>query len=260
MLLLVDAGNTRIKWALIDRTIANPAIGSWHACGSVARSEAEQLVETWRSFSIGRIMISNVAGAGLQDELQTAVLRALGTKPVAVEWFSATEKAGGVRNAYQNPAQLGCDRFAAAIGARALFSNRPLLVATCGTATTLDALSADGTFVGGMILPGLELMASILAKNTAQLPEVALHTDDLQPFADNTDAAIVSGCLAAQTGAIVRAYAALSTIYPDSLVSCILAGGAADLIAPHLNIRYERVDNLVLIGLQTVAIQAHSTC
>tara|TARA_R110001599_G_scaffold64023_4_gene179360 strand:- start:37525 stop:38307 length:783 start_codon:yes stop_codon:yes gene_type:complete len=260
MLLLVDAGNTRIKWALMDRTIPDPVMGAWHASGSVARSEAEQLVEIWRSFSIGRVMISNVAGAGLHDQLQIAVFRALGTKPVAVEWFASTETAGGVRNAYQKPAQLGCDRFAAAIGAHALFPERPLLVATCGTATTLDAVSADGTFIGGMILPGLGLMASILAKNTAQLPEVALHADDLQPFADHTDAAIVSGCLAAQTGAIARAYAALSTMYPDTPVSCILAGGAADLIAPHLNISYERVDNLVLIGLQTVAIHTHSTC
>lgn len=260
MLLLVDAGNTRIKWALIDRTIADPVMGSWHAAGSVARSEADQLVETWRSFSIGRILISNVAGTGLRDELQTAVLRALGTKPVALEWFASTESAGGVRNAYQNPAQLGCDRFAAAIGARALFPDRPLLVATCGTATTLDAVSVEGTFIGGMILPGLGLMASTLAKNTAQLPEVALHTNDLQPFANHTDAAIVSGCLAAQTGAVARAYAALSSIYPDTAVSCILAGGAADLIAPHLHISFERVDNLVLIGLQTVAIQTHSTC
>lgn len=260
MLLLVDAGNTRIKWALIDRTLANPVLGRWYASGSVARSEADQLVETWRSFSIGRIMISNVAGAGLRDELQTAVLRALGTKPVAVEWFASTESAGGVRNAYRNPAQLGCDRFAAAIGARALFPERPLLVATCGTATTLDAVAADGTFIGGMILPGLGLMASILAENTAQLPEVALRPGDLQPFADHTDAAIASGCLAAQTGAIARAYATLARIYPDTPVSCILAGGAADLIAPHLNISFERVDNLVLIGLQTVAIQTHSTC
>lgn len=260
MLLLVDAGNTRIKWALIDRTIPNPVLGTWHASGSVLRSEAELLVETWRSFSIGRILISNVAGSGLRDELQMAVLRALGTRPVAVEWFASTEKMGGVQNAYRNPVQLGCDRFAAAIGAHALFPARALLVATCGTATTLDAVSAEGTFIGGMILPGLGLMATTLAKNTAQLPEVALHADDVHPFADNTDAAIVSGCLAAQAGAIERAGTALAANFPDRPVSCILAGGAADLIAPHLNINYERVDNLVLIGLQTVALQTHATC
>ena len=111
-----------------------------------------------------------------------------------------------------------------------------------------------------MILPGLGLMAASLAKNTAQLPQVALHSSMTQPFADNTDAAIVSGCLAAQAGAIERAVAAQMRIYPHLPIPCILAGGAADLIAPHLTVDYTRVDNLVLIGLHTVAIQHTSPC
>jgi type III pantothenate kinase len=134
------------------------------------------------------------------------------------------------------------------------------VVATCGTATTIDAVSVDGDFIGGMILPGLGLMASSLAKNTAQLPEVALHISSLQPFADHTDAAIVSGCLAAQAGAIERAVAAHAQMHPEAGVSCILAGGAADLVAPHLSIAHQRVDNLVLVGLQTVALGLTSSC
>lgn len=260
MLLLVDAGNTRIKWALVDRSIAHPVPGVWHAAGSVARADAEQLVQTWRALRIGRVLLSNVAGEGLRDELEHIVMRALGSKPVAIEWFASVAELGGVRNGYRNPSQLGCDRFAAAIGAHALFPKRALVVATCGTATTIDAVSADGDFVGGMILPGLGLMASSLAKNTAQLPEVALHASALQPFADNTDAAIVSGCLAAQAGAIERAVAAHALTHPESGVSCILAGGAADLVAPHLSIAHQRVDNLVLVGLQTVALGLTSSC
>lgn len=260
MLLLVDAGNTRIKWALIDRAAPPPALGGWHASGSVARTDATQLVEVWRSLKIGRVLISNVAGPGLRDELEQALLRSLGTKPVALEWFASTATLGSVRSNYLNPAQLGSDRFAAVIGAHALFPQRPLLVATCGTATTLDAVTADGTFVGGMILPGLGLMAASLAKNTAQLPQVALHLSPAQPFADHTDAAIVSGCLAAQAGAIERAYAAHAAMHPEAAISCILAGGAADLIAPHLTIACERVDNLVLIGLQTAATHTPSPC
>lgn len=260
MLLLVDAGNTRIKWALVDRSVPSRALGDWHAAGSVARTEAAQLVETWRGSRIGRILLSNVAGAGLRDELEQVILRALGTRPVALEWFASVAALGGVRSNYLDPAQLGCDRFAAMIGAHALFPHRPLVVATCGTATTIDAVTADGVFVGGMILPGLALMAASLAKNTAQLPEVALHMSLTQPFADNTDAAIVSGCVAAQAGAIERACAAHAKAHPDGGISCILAGGAADLIAPQLTVACERVDNLVLIGLQTVATQSHSIC
>lgn len=260
MLLLVDAGNTRVKWALINRAVNPPELGKWHASGSVARTDAAELVDVWRGFSIGRVLLSNVAGHDMRDELERAVLRALGTRPVALEWFASCAERGGVRSSYRNPTQLGCDRFAAVIGAHALFPDRPLVVATCGTATTIDAVNADGLFVGGMILPGLGLMAASLAKNTAQLPQVALQADLTTPFADHTDAAIVSGCLAAQAGAIERAVAAHAKSHPDGEISCILAGGAADFIAPQLTIAHRRVDNLVLIGLQTVATHPHPTC
>ncbi len=260
MLLLVDAGNTRIKWALVDRSAPEQTPGKWLQHGGVARAEAGALIEAWRGFSIGRVMLSNVAGHELRGELERVVLHTLGTRPVALEWFTSAAELGGVKNRYLNPAQLGADRFAAAIGAHALFPEGPLVVATCGTATTVDALSAEGEFIGGMILPGLGLMAASLAKNTAQLPQVVLHSPMTQPFADNTDAAIVSGCLAAQAGAIERAVAAQMRTYPHLPIPCILAGGAADLIAPHLTVDYTRVDNLVLIGLHTVAIQHTSPC
>lgn len=260
MLLLVDAGNTRIKWALVDRSAAHPVPGIWHAAGGVARAQAAELEKIWQNLRIGRVLLSNVAGADTRDELERTVRHALGSRPVAIEWFASTAECGGVRNLYRNPAQLGCDRFAAAIGAHALFPERPLVVATCGTATTVDAVTADGEFVGGMILPGLGLMAASLAKNTAQLPEVALQASALQPFADHTDGAIVSGCIAAQAGAIERAVAALAHMHPARQVACILAGGAADLVAPHLSVAHERVENLVLIGLQTVALGCSSSC
>ena len=175
-------------------------------------------------------------------------------EPVQIEWFASTPQQGGVRNGYRNPAQLGCDRFASLIGAHALFPQQALIVATCGTATTVDALSPDGVFAGGMILPGLGLMASSLAGNTAQLPQVAHSLALPQMFADNTDDAIVSGCIAAQAGAIERALAAHAQQH--AAVQCVLAGGAAAYIAPQLRVPHQIVDNLVLIGLQVAALQA----
>jgi type III pantothenate kinase len=153
----------------------------------------------------------------------------------------------GVRNGYRNPFQLGCDRFAAAIGARALEPGKALVVATCGTATTIDALSADGVFLGGMILPGLGLMASSLARNTAQLPHIAAGVAVPAGFADNTDDAILSGCLSAQAGAIERAVGLLGAGL------CILSGGAASFIAPALSAPHRMVDNIVLVGLHAAA-------
>ncbi|HJV87199.1 MAG TPA: type III pantothenate kinase [Noviherbaspirillum sp.] len=254
MLLLIDAGNTRVKWALVPNSARGAdVLGRWTESGMVEHAQLRQLSCAWRARKIVRVLISNVAGQAMRDALEQTMLGALGMHPVPVEWFASAAVMAGVRNNYRNPQQLGCDRFASAIGAHALYPARPLIVATCGTATTVDAITAEGVFLGGMILPGLGLMASSLAKNTAQLPQVAQDLDIAEPFADHTDAAIVSGCLAAQAGAIERAVGAHERRHGS--LQCILSGGAAALIAPHLAVPHVQVDNLVLIGLHAVAMQ-----
>jgi len=134
-----------------------------------------------------------------------------------------------------------------------MFPQQALLVATCGTATTIDAISADGVFSGGMILPGLKLMAASLARNTAQLPQVSADGDQLPLFADNTEEAIVAGCISAQVGAIERAYAAYRDKLDGAPLRCLVAGGAGALLMRHLAIPCQHVDNLVLPGLQMAA-------
>lgn len=254
MLLLIDAGNTRVKWALVASSDGGPAaLGNWAASGMVEHAQVRQLCEEWRGRNVVHVLISNVAGQAMRDALEQVMLCAFGMQPVPLEWFASAPELAGVRNNYRQPTQLGCDRFASAIAAHALYPGKPLIVATCGTATTVDAISADGVFLGGMILPGLGLMAQSLARNTAQLPQVAETLDVSEPFADHTDAAIVSGCISAQVGAIERAAAAHARRHGD--VQCVLSGGAAALIAPHLSVPHVKVDNLVLLGLHTVAMK-----
>jgi type III pantothenate kinase len=235
MLLLIDAGNTRIKWALADD---GAAPGQWRAHGAVVQSDLTELGAAWQG--VTRVIVSNVAGPALRERLTPKL-------PAApLHWFASQAELGGMRNGYRQPQQLGCDRFAAAFGARALAPGKALIVATCGTATTIDAISADGHFIGGMILPGLGLMASSLAANTAGLPPV---TPGAVPplFADNTSDAIVSGCLSAQAGAIERACA------HHQATACIVSGGAAALIGPALSTPHRIIDNIVLIGLHAAA-------
>ena len=263
MLLLIDAGNTKVKWALVPAAVHDLAtLGQWSASGAVEHARIGELVELWRSYPIGRVLLANVAGGAVREALEQALAATLGLQPVPVDWFASVAELAGVRNGYRNPAQLGCDRFAALIGARALYPEQALVVASCGTATTVDALDADGVFAGGMILPGLGLMATALATNTAQLPAVTDCLDSLGdldslgaagPFADHTEAAIAGGCLAAQVGAIERALAAQRRRQGDA-VRCVLAGGAAGMIARHLSSPPQLVDNLVLIGLHTVVL------
>jgi type III pantothenate kinase len=254
MLLLVDAGNTRIKWALAESPAATGAhLGRWLASGALFHRDAGQLGAAWRELPIERAVISNVAGPAARAHIENALAQAMENRTIAVEWFASQAVAGGLRNGYRNPAQLGCDRFASAIGAHALFPQCALVVATCGTATTIDAVTADGIFIGGMILPGLGLMATSLARNTAQLPDVGSPVDIPRLFADNTDDAILSGCMSAQAGAIERAVAELARAHGK--VQCILSGGAGPMIAPHLSFPSSNVDNLVMIGLQASMIE-----
>ena len=239
-MLLIDAGNTRIKWAL---TSAGEAPGTWQACGSVTHSEHEALDAAWASLSLRNVLVSNVAGETL-SALLLAKLRQRGVEDSAVRWFRSQPDCAGVKNPYAQPTQLGSDRFASLIGARHRFPGERLLVVTCGTATTIDALEADGHFIGGMIVPGLATMANSLAINTALLPTVEAAKRE-RVFADNTQEAIISGCLAAQVGAIAQAMAQRQ----DPLARCVISGGAAPYIVPHLPFPADAVDNLVLLGL-----------
>ncbi len=249
-MLLLDAGNTRIKWAVDGgASLAALAAGDWQAGGAVGHARIDQLAAQWRALgaSLGepRALLANVAGMEIEAQL-LAQLAAAGISDVCV--FRSTARCAGVHNAYRDPTQLGSDRFASVVGAQALFPGEPLLVVTCGTATTVNALQADGRFIGGMILPGVALMAASLATHTAELP--AVDVVDVPLFADNTHDAIASGCLNAQLGAIRRALAA----HP---ARCVLSGGAAALLAPHIahcaKEAVEVVDNLVLVGLAASA-------
>ena len=238
-LLLVDAGNTRIKWAI---AAPGAAIGEWETSHAAPHADLADIASAWRRAGIERAIVSNVAGIEVRERIAQALPAA-----ITVEWFASTGERAGLRNGYRNPAQLGCDRFAAAIGARALAPAQDIIVATCGTATTVDAVRADGLFVGGMILPGLALMAASLARNTAQLPQVQPGAAPPPLFGDNTDDAIVSGILSAQAGAIERACAV------HGATACIVSGGAAPYIAPALKVGYRLVDNIVLVGLHAAA-------
>src|SRR5205807_10545519 len=107
---------------------------------------------------------------------------------------------GGVRNGYERPEALGPDRWAALIAARALHNGASLVV-NAGTATTVVMLGADGAFLGGAILPGVELMRFVLHEHTGRLP---IQEGKYSDTPRNTIDAIETGCRHAQAGAVER--------------------------------------------------------
>lgn len=240
MILCVDCGNSRVKWGLRDGL-------HWAARGSLANSGLASLGAAVAAARDGgpdvrRILACNVAGPAAEAAVE-GLAAALGGRP---EWVVGEAERCGVRNGYARPGQLGADRWAALIGARSLHRG-PCLVVCAGTATTVDVLLADGLFAGGLILPGLELMRRALARETAGLP---LAAGSLVPLPRNTDDAIASGCLQATLGAVERMFAPLAAAGADAL--CLLSGGAAAALAPHLRLPHEAVDDLVLEGLARI--------
>jgi type III pantothenate kinase len=249
LVLLIDAGNTRIKWACMEQSATLTLPVQWTQLGSVAHQDVEHLRDAWSDLDVLEIVVSNVAGEKLGKTLSQVLASQF--PEISVQIFRSQAHYAGVQNQYQEPQRLGADRFASAIAAHYLYPDLALVVATCGTATTVDAV--DGAeFVGGMILPGLQLMAASLAKNTAQLPQIAESLGLQDTFAKNTDQAIVSGCLHAQVGAMLGAVEKLRH-RSSRPVQLLISGGAAPFIIPQLklqtNLIWHHVENLVLAGL-----------
>ncbi len=237
MILCVDCGNTRVKVGLGNES-------GWHGQVVFTRSDIGSLMQRLAAWPRPRRAIGcNVAGPAAA----AAVEAALATAHLPIQWLTSSAELAGVRNAYERPEQLGGDRWASLIGARGLHSGACIVVCA-GTATTVDVLDAHGVFQGGLILAGLKMMASALAAGTAQLDEAEGRYLALPR---STDDAIVSGAIEATVGAIDRMYARIAG---QPAAACLLSGGAAEVLAPHLEMPLQRVDNLVLEGLRRIAL------
>jgi len=233
-MLLLDAGNSRIKWALSLDNV-------WVSHGAAPISDAAALQLAFASLPAPkRVVASNVAGDSVAQRLRAACA----SWGCNVEFITAQAEQGGVRNGYVQPRQLGSDRWAALIAA---WQNvhAACLVVNCGTATTVDALADDGEFIGGLILPGLDMMRNSLVAGTAALKAQAGKWDE---FPRNTADAIFSGSIQATVGAIVQQHALLG----NPSAPCLLGGGAAGLVQPHLGLPQLPGDDLVLRGLQII--------
>ncbi|GAB4121520.1 MAG: type III pantothenate kinase [Sideroxydans sp.] len=238
-MILLDVGNSRIKWAHCQA-------GVWQQHGAVERTAWPDLRETFMQLPTPpRILVSNVAGPAGQQ----AVRGLCAHWAVVPEYVTAKAQQCGVSNGYEVPQQLGSDRWAALIAAWQRVRGACLVV-NCGTATTVDALSGEGRFLGGLILPGVSLMSRCLAQHTAQLTTAA---GQCRAFPTNTADALASGALAATAGAIERQFARLTA--QTGGARCLISGGAAALVMSQLGGAAEQVDDLVLHGLQQIGEQ-----
>jgi len=238
VILAIDAGNSRVKWGWHDGR-------NWSSLATVSLIEFAAANHDINPFAAThenpeRIVISNVAGDGAHQLLVnwTSIFDA---EPF---WLTGEEARCGVTSRYERPRQLGSDRWAALVAARALHPG-PCLVVNAGTATTADLLSAEGEFLGGLILPGVDLMRFVLHEHTGRLPQ---QEGRFERMPRNTVDAIESGCRHAQAGAVERMY----RIAGDQ-AECLVSGGAGPSLMEQLGIPCRYVENLVLEGLARIA-------
>lgn len=235
--ILIDAGNTRLKWARVEA-------GVWRAQGSCDYRD-------WAAFA--RVLddapdchIASVAGSE-QTQALAAVLAAAGARAT---WHAAAAAFGDVVNGYEAPRQLGVDRWMGLVAAR-VRTREAVLVVSAGTALTADALAADGRFLGGVIVPGQALMRQVLYTGTAG---VAPPAGKVLAFPATTADAVESGLVAALCGAIRRQYDSLAG-QAGVAPRCLLSGGDAEGIRPHLGLPAEIVPALVLEGIERVSAE-----
>lgn len=239
MKLLLDLGNTRLKWAIA-------AAGGWSARGAVAWEDdvPATLGQAWQ----GLARPDRAFGASVVDAAREAQIEKLVADVFArdVAWVRTPAQACGVRNAYAEPQKLGIDRFLAMVAAHAA-GHAPCVLAGIGTALTLDALTAEGQHLGGLIAPGPLLMQQSLLGATARVRTE--HAGAIRDIADNTTDAVTSGCWQAVAALVERFARHIAGQHADVAPRLLLDGGDAAVLLPMLDVSAELAADSVLRGL-----------
>lgn len=248
MRLLLDIGNTRVKWRYgVEAGVAES--GMARHTGSALPSELAATVARWPR--LDRVVIANVAGAVMED----VVIRWVeGTWGIEADLVEVESGRFGVICGYADPGQFGVDRWLALIAAR-MTHRGPACVVDCGTAVTVDALSAEGLHIGGVIFPGIRLMRLCLATETGELPTVE-GTGAGAFLGRSTQECILNGTLLAVVSAINH----LRTQVEAQLggeVQFYLTGGDAERVERYLVGKYRHVRELVLDGLAVIESDAN---
>lgn len=242
-LLVIDAGNSAVKWAVGDRNLRR-FIGVGIAAHGAVDGLDKRLAEAWRGRRVSSVFATSVTNEAVMRAIDQAVGHCCG---VPVTWFRSQRHFEGhgvssgiaLINGYREPEQLGADRWHALIAGCALHPGESLVIASAGTATTVDCVraapDAAAVFAGGVIAPGARLMRESLAQGTARLPLAETHAAP-SVHATGTAEAIAGGVHFSQLGLIenvARAFATELVQAGKPPPHLLLTGGDAQaLVAP----------------------------
>ena len=253
MYLLVDCGNTLIKWALAD---ADGIVARGRVVHDGRRDAAIDEVAQLINADIVAIYVASV----LEAAFSAALCAALGP---AARRLEVVSPAYGIEIAYRDASALGVDRWLAMVAAKANVDEKatgPVCVVSAGTAVTFDAIAADGRHLGGYIWPGPHLVADVLATHTDGIGHTPVAIDaraDRRPLGTDTDTAVGYGSLFAIASAIDRA-AKIAMPKCDALPRLLLTGGDAELIFPWLDTPATIEPDLVIEAMMVIATSRES--
>jgi type III pantothenate kinase len=236
--LALDIGNTAVKAGCFDGSALR------ETGASLSAVEVRELVRRWQPQHV--IVASVVGEAALHaDELRDLV-------PGELLTFSPATTAVPLRNGYATPGSLGADRLAAAVGAAGLRPNQTTLVVDAGTALKCDLVTADGTYHGGSIGPGLRMRLRALHAFTGRLPLLELPAADatIPLTGDSTTGSLLSGVVNGAAAEIRGFISQYQQLYPG--LGVLLTGGDAAFLAARLPARIFVVPELVLLGLNRI--------
>ena len=246
--LLIDLGNTRIKWALLDGSELHAVDAIVHGGEVTAINRLFDCVTTVPA----HVLVANVAGDQFAAEIISSVREHW---QLAVQFAETQLQNDSVRNGYDDFSQLGVDRWLAIIAVVDRFAG-PVCIVDAGTAITIDVVAADGAHLGGYIIPGLDLMRRSLGEQTGDLRRLAGNEPRALPdgpaaLGHSTSEAIDGGALAAVCSAIDRSFCSLRAQGDEPLL--IVTGGDAERLLRHLDVDAQHRPQLVLEGLAIAA-------
>lgn len=240
MKLLLDIGNSRVKWARFDNNGLQPMQAAVYPLSQFSEWCNQYLAQMPRPESV---RVANVAGSDVAEALTRWCRQHWQLTP---DYAVTARSAGNLRNGYDNVAEMGVDRWLAMLAARQL-SHESICVISCGTAVTLDAVKADGRHLGGLILPGPALMQDVL--NTSTQGARTHDVLELQlELGRSTRLGVAAGSAYAIAGMIERTLDQLEQAHGQQW-HCLITGGAAASITPLCRVPMENIPDLVLQGL-----------
>lgn len=241
-MLLLDVGNSRIKWKLLEKD---------QLCASGAevydKDKLGEQLSSWFSdvLTQERVIICAVVASSTQELIANWFRRQW---LCTVDFIKPSRYLAGVHNGYIDDGALGVDRWMAIVAAFDVYATA-VCVIDCGTAITLDVVDASGQHQGGMIMPGLKLMQNALVQGATAIEE---EQGDYQWLAKNTADGVVSGCLELAASGLAGIHRQLIQEYGDGL-KCVITGGDGVLLAERMGCECEFNEDLVLHGLMIAA-------